>query len=230
MLQDLRYSLRQLRKSPGFTIVVILTLAVGIGAVTTVVTWANAVMFNPWPQVREAQRLRFMSAVTSNGGGYSQHYDQLQYLRQNARNFSDLTANEIAAYDLAGSGSVAQRYWGGVVASNYFQFLGVQPVLGRGFTPQDDRAYGSAPEVVISYDLWHARFHGDPAILGKAIQVNRHPLTVVGVAPKGFAGIYGGLAQSLWAPLSELAEMTGRPDPWSPETSGCRLQCACDRV
>lgn len=213
MHQDIRYSLRQLRKSPGFTLVVILTLAVGIGAVTTVVTWANAVMFNPWPQVRDASQLRFLSAVTSNGGGYSQHYNQLEYLRQNARSFSDLTANEMAAFDLAGSGAVPERYWGGVVASNYFQFLGVQPVLGRGFTPQDDRAYGSAPEVVIGYDLWHSRFHGDPSIVGKTIQVNRHALTVVGVAPKGFAGIYGGLAQSLWAPLSELSEMIGRPDP-----------------
>lgn len=213
MLQDIRYSLRQLRKSPGFAMVVVLTLAVGIGSVTTVVTWANAVMFNPWPQVRDARQLRFVSAVVNAGGGYSQHYNQLDFLRQNARSFSDLTANEMAAFDLAGSGAVPERYWGGVVASNYFQFLGVQPVLGRGFTPHSDRAYGSAPEVVISYDLWHSRFHGDPSILGKVIQVNRHPLTVVGIAPKGFAGVYGGLAQSLWAPLSELSEMTGRPDP-----------------
>ncbi len=213
MLQDLRYSLRQLHKSPGFTIVVVLTLALGIGAVTTVVTWANAVMFNPWPQVRDVRQLRFVSAVVNGGSGYSQHYDQLEYLRQNAHSFSDATANEIAAFDLAGTGSVPERYWGGVVASNYFQFLGVQPVLGREFTPQNDRAYGSAPEVVIGYDLWHSRFHGDPSIVGKTIQVNRHPLTVVGVAPKGFAGIYGGLAQFMWAPLSELAEMIGKPDP-----------------
>lgn len=213
MLQDLRYSLRQLRKSAGFTLVVILTLAVGIGAVTTVVTWANAVMFNPWPQVRDARQLRFVSAVTSNGSGYSQHYNQLEYLRQNGRGFSDLTANEMAAFDLSGSGAIPERYWGGIVASNYFRFLGVQPVLGRGFTPQDDRAYGSAPEVVIGYDLWHSRFHGDPSIVGRTIQVNRHPLTVVGIAPKGFAGIYGGLAQSMWVPLSELSEMIGRQDP-----------------
>jgi predicted permease len=213
MLQDLRYSLRQLRKSPGLVLVVVLTLAVGIGAVTTVVTWANAVMFNPWPQVRDAGQLRFVSAVVNAGGGYSQHYNQLEYLRQNAHSFSDLTANEIAAFDLAGSGAVPERCWGGVVASDYFEFLGVQPVLGRGFTRHDDRAYGSAPEVVISYDLWHSRFRGDPGILGKTVQVNRHLLTVVGVAPKGFAGIYGGLAQSLWAPLSELSEMIGRPDP-----------------
>lgn len=213
MLQDFRYSLRQLRNFPGLSVVVILTLAVGIGAITTVATWANAVMFNPWPQVRDARQLRFRSAVVSAGGGYSQHYDQLQYLRQNAKTFSDLTANEMAPLDLAGSGAQPERYWGGVVASNYFQFLGVQPVIGRGFTSLDDRAYGSAPEVVIGYDLWHSRFHGDPSILGKTIEVNRHPLTVIGVAPRGFVGIYGGLAQALWVPLSELAEMSGKPDP-----------------
>jgi predicted permease len=170
-------------------------------------------MFNPWPQTRDARQLRFVSAVVNGGSGYSQHYNQFEYLRQNTRSFSDLTANELAPVDLAGSGATPERYWGGVVASNYFQFLGVQPVLGRGFTPHDDRAYGSAPEVVIGYDLWHSRFHGDASILGKTIQVDRHSLTIVGIAPRGFVGIYGGLAQSLWVPLSELADLTGRPDP-----------------
>ena len=209
MLHDLRYALRQLRKSPGFALLVILTLALGIGAVTTVMTWANAVMFNPWPQVRDARQLRFVSAVVNAGAGYSQHYDQYEYLRQHARSFSQLTAHEMMPVDLAGSGATPERYWSGIVASNYFDILGVQPILGRGFTSHQDRAYGSAPEVVISYSLWHLRFHGDPAIIGTTIDVNRRPLTVIGVAPKGFAGIYGGLSQTLWVPLSEIPELSG---------------------
>jgi predicted permease len=214
MLQDLRYTFRQMRKSPGFALVVILTLATGIGAVTTVMTWANAVMFNPWPQVRDGQQLRFVSAVVNGGNGYSQHYDQYEYLRQHARSFSALTAHEMAPVDLAGNGAAPERYWSGVVAGNYFDVLGVQPILGRAFTPHDDRAYGSAPEVVIGYALWHSRYHGDPSILGRSIEVNRHPLTVVGIAPQGFVGIYGGLAQSLWVPLSEVPELASGPkDP-----------------
>lgn len=209
MLQDLRYSLRQLRKSPGFTLVVILTLAAGIGAVTTVMTWANAVMFNPWPQVRDAQRLRLVSASINAGGGYSQHYAHYEYLRDHASSFSALTAHEMMPVDLSDGVSQPQRYWSGFVAANYFDFLGVQPILGRGFTPHQDRAYGSAPEAVIGYALWHSRFHGDASIIGKTIQINRRPLTVVGIAPQGFVGIYGGLEQSLWVPFSELPELTG---------------------
>jgi predicted permease len=214
MVQDIRYALRQLRKSPGFSLVVILTLAAGIGAVTTVMTWANAVLFNPWPQVRDPQQLRFVSAQVNGGGGYSQHYDHYEYLQQHARSFSALTAHEMMPIDLAGSGAPPERYWSGLVAANYFDMLGVQPILGRAFTPHQDRAYGSAPEMVISYALWHTRYHGDPSIVGKTIQVNRHPLTVVGVAPPDFVGIYGGLAQSLWVPFSEMTELAaGMKDP-----------------
>ena len=224
MLRDLRYALRQLRKSPGVALVVILTLALGIAAVTTVMTWANAIMFNPFPQVQDAQQLRFVSAQVSTGSGYSQHYDQYQYLREHAKSFSALTAHEMAPVDLSGKGSAPERYWSGIVASNYFDALGVRPILGRAFTPHQDRAYGSAPEVVIGYDLWHSRFHGDPSIVGQTIEVNRHPLTVVGIAPQGFVGIYGGLAQSLWVPLSELPELA--PDTKDPLSGNFALQIA----
>ena len=209
MRRDILYSLRQLRKSPGFALVVILTLAVGIGALTTVMTWANAVLFNPWPQVRDAQQLRFVSAVIDAGGGYSQRYAHYEYLRDHAHSFSALTAHEMMPVDVSGSGEQPERYWSGIVASNYFDVLGVEPIVGRGFTPHQDRAYGSAPEVVIGYALWHSRFHGDPSIIGKTIELNRRPLTVVGIAPRDFAGIYGGLAQSLWIPMSEIPELAG---------------------
>ncbi len=225
MLQDLRYALRQLRKSPGLAVVVIVTVAVGIGAVTTVMTWTNAILFNPWPEVRDARQLRFLSASVGNGGnGYSQHYSEYEYLRQHARNFSELTVHELMPVDLAGTGAPPERYWSGFVASNYFDFLGVQPVLGRGFTPHQDRAYGSAPEVVIGYSLWRSRFHGDPAIVDKTINVDRRPLTVVGIMPQGFVGIYGGMAQSLWVPLSELPELSG--DNKDPLTGNFGLQIA----
>jgi predicted permease len=214
MLQDLRYALRQLKRNPAFTALAILTLAVGIAAVTTVFTWANAVLFNPWPEVQRASEIRSLAARIDAGGGYSLHYDQLLYVREHHTGFADLTAHEMFPVDLASTGTRPERYWSGIVASNYFQMLGVTPILGRGFTPHDDRAYGSAPEVVISYGLWRSRFHGDPSVLGRTISVNRQPLTIVGVAPENFVGIYGGMAQSLWVPFSELPALTdGKPDP-----------------
>ena len=214
MLQDLRFALRQLKNSPGFATVAVLTLALGIAAITTVFTWANAVLFNPWPEVNQAAQIRSLDAGIHGDRGYTLHYLQLEYLRQHHRGFSEFTAHEMYPVDLSGGDSRPQRYWSGIVASNYFQFLGVRPYLGRFFTPHDDRTYGSAPEVVLSYDLWRSRFQSDPGIVGRTIAVNRQPLTVIGVAPEHFTGIYGGLAQSLWLPFSELQALSsGKPDP-----------------
>lgn len=214
MLQDFRYAIRQLRRSPGFTTVAAITLALGIGAITTVFTWTNAVYFNPWPRVGDARQIRTLSASVHGDGGYTLHYSQLQYLREHDRAFTELTAHEMFPVDLASQGARPERYWAGIVASNYFQFLRVQPILGRGFEPGDDRAYGSRPEAVISYGLWRSRFRGDSGIIGRSIEINRHPVTIVGVEPPDFVGIYGGLAQTLWVPFSELPALTdGKPDP-----------------
>jgi putative ABC transport system permease protein len=214
ILHEFRYALRQLRRSPGFALVAVLTLALGIAAVTTVFTWANAILFDPWPQVRDTHQLRFFAARIDAGGGYSLNYEEYQYLRDHSRSFQQFTAHELVAVDLADPGARPERYWTGLIASNYFEILGVKPQLGRLFVPGDDRAYGSAPEVVLSDALWRSRYHADPAIVGQTIQVNRHPLTVVGIAPQGFAGIYGGMEQLLWVPLSTLPELfAGAPDP-----------------
>ncbi len=213
-MNDLRYAVRQLLQSPGFAFTAVLTLALGIAAVTTVFTWANAILFNPWPQVRDTNQLRFFAARIDAGGGYSLNYEEYQYLRDHSRSFQQFTAHELVAVDLANPGARPERYWTGLVASNYFEMLGVKPQLGRLFVPGDDRAYGSAPEVVLSDALWRSRYHADPAILGQTIQVNRLPLTVLGIAPRGFAGLYGGMEQLLWVPLFALPELlAGNPDP-----------------
>ena len=208
MWRDLLYALRQLKKSPGFAFVAVLTLALGIAAITTVFTWANAVLFNPWPQVSDARNIRTLSASVHGDTGYSLHYDQLLYLREHHHGFSEFTAHELMPVDLNGGDAHPERYWAGMVASNYFQFLGVNPTPGRTFTIHDDRSYGSAPEVIIGYDLWRSRFQSDPSIVGKTINVNRHPLTIIGVAPMGFVGIYGGLAESLWVPFNQIPALS----------------------
>ena len=201
--QDLRYAVRQLRMSPGFTLTAVLTLALGIGALTTVATWTNAVLFNPWPQVRDARSLRFISATVLGSNGYSVHYDQLQFLRQQARSFEDAAAFEYTTLNLALPNTQPQAISGGIVSANYFQLLGIKPEIGTFFPPNaDDRAYGSMDAIVLSDGLWRDRFNADPSVAGRAISINKHAFTVVGVAPAGFEGIYGGLAENAWVPLS----------------------------
>ena len=209
ILQDLRFALRQLRRAPIFTVVAVATLALGIAAITTVFTWSNAVLFNPWPHVRDARDIRAVSATVHGSNGYSLRYSEFEYLTGHSQSFSAMTPHELLPVDLAGSGDRPQTLWAGVVSSNYFEVLGMQPELGRFFTVHDDRAYGSSPEVVLGDTLWHTKFHSSPAILGQTIQLNHHAFTVVGVAPPGFSGIYGGMAQSVWMPFSNLPVLAG---------------------
>lgn len=201
--RDLRYAVRQLRMSPGFTLTAVLTLALGIGALTTVATWTNAVLFNPWPQVRDARSLRFVSATVLGSNGYSVHYDQLQFLRQQARSFDGVAAFEFTTLNLALPNTQPQAIHGGIVSANYFQLLGIKPEIGAFFPPKaSDRAYGSMNAIVLSDGLWRDRFNADPSVAGRVISINKHPFTVIGVAPRGFVGIYGGLAEEAWVPLS----------------------------
>ena len=207
--QYLRYAARQLRKSPGFAITVILTLALGIGALTTVVIWTNAVLFNPWPHVVAPRRLHFVSATVLGGNGYAVHYDQFQYLRQQGRSFRNAAAFDLTTLTLALPDEQPQAISAGIVSSNYFQLLGLKPVVGRFFQAEaNDRAYGENDAIVLSDGLWHERFNSDPAVIGRAVSINRHVFTVIGVAPPEFAGIYGGLAEAAWVPLSSLRDLS----------------------
>jgi predicted permease len=222
--QDLRYAIRQLRMSPGFTLTAILTLALGIGALTTVATWTNAVLFNPWPQVRDARSLRFVSATILGSNGYSVHYDQLQFLRRQSRSFSDAAAFEFTTFNLSLPTTQPQAIHGGIVSSNYFQLLGVKPEIGRFFQPDaNDRNYGSMDAIVLSDGLWRDRFNADPSVAGRAISINRHTFTVIGVAPREFVGIYGGLAEDAWVPLSAVRDLSADPQADPLQTAGLQV-------
>ena len=212
MLKDLQYAMRQLRRAPGFTLAAVLTLALGIASLTTVFTWIKAVLFDPFPHVRDPRSLRFVDATVRGSQGYSVHYDQFEFLRERDQSLANPAVFTITEFDLASPGAPPEALAGGLVSSNYFQLLGLQPQLGRFLTVvANDRVYGSHDEVVLSDREWRARFNGDPQIVGQVIYVNRHPFTVVGVAPRDFAGIYGGLAELLWMPLS--ASRSLQPDP-----------------
>jgi hypothetical protein len=152
-IQDLRYALQQLRKNPDFTAVAVLTLALSIGALMTVAVWTNAILFDPWPQVRDVRSLRFIDATVLGGQGYSVHYDQLEFLRQNSHSFREgaaLSGDDLNVYSANGEPQVVH----GGISSNYFQTLAVQPELGRFFQPEVSkvaaRPMGSGNSVVPS--------------------------------------------------------------------------------
>jgi macrolide transport system ATP-binding/permease protein len=210
--QDVRYATRQLRMSPGFTLAAVLTLALGIGALTTVFTWVKAVLYDPWPHVRDPRSLRFIDATVRGSEGYSVRYDTVEVLRQRDNSLQNPAAFTLTRLDLASPGAPPEALSAGLVSSNYFQLLGLKPQIGRFFAPgANDHAFGAQNEVVLSDREWRARFAGDPHIVGQAISINRHPFTVIGVAPPEFAGIYGGLGEELWIPLS--ASRALQPEP-----------------
>lgn len=216
MMRDIRFAVRQLAKSPGFTVTTVATLALGIGALTTVMTWTNAVVFNPWPRVEDARSLRFISATVLGGEGYSVHHEQIQFVKKQARSFSDAAGFDSQMVNLDLPHTQPQAIEAGLVNSNYFRLLGVTPEAGRFFPADaDDRVYGAHDEVVLSDGLWRERFGADPTVVGRVIEINQHPFTVIGVAPAGFWGIYGGLAESAWLPLSAMRDLSpdAAPDP-----------------
>jgi hypothetical protein len=190
LLDDLRFALRRLIKSPGFTLTAVLTLALGIGALTTVATWTNAVLFNPWPHVAEPRTLHFVDATVLGNEGYSVHYDQFQYVRAQAHSFSDAAAFDLARLNLNLPAAQPEAILAGIVSSNYFQLLGLKPQVGRFFEANaNDKAYGANDEIVLSDALWRSHFAADPNIVGRPVTISRHAFTVIGVAPESFAGM-----------------------------------------
>jgi predicted permease len=189
--------------SPGFTLAAIFTLALGIASLTTVFTWIKAVLYDPWPHVRDPQSIRFVDATVRGSEGYSVHFDAIQFLRERDHSLENIAAFTLSTLDLAAPGAPPEALSAGLVSSNYFDLLGLKPQLGMFFDPgANDRVFGAHDEVVLGDREWRTRFGADRTILGRAVSIDRRPFTVIGVAPQGFAGIYGGMAESFWIPLS----------------------------
>jgi predicted permease len=208
---DLRYGLRILRGSPGFTLVAVLTLALGIAANTTVFSWIDQVLLRPLPGVSEGHRLAALEILTSgwNGGAVLTSYAKYRAFRDNLKLISGVAAHRPTTFNV-GEGEKAQRVRGELVSGNYFAVLGVKPLLGRVFLPEEygDKP-GAYPVVVISERLWRSRFRADPGIAGKTVRVNRHELTVAGVVPAEFWGTEAALIYDMWVPLVMSPQLTG---------------------
>ena len=201
LLQDLRYGLRMLAKSPGFTAIVVLTLALGIGANSTIFSWINSTLLNPIPGVAHTSDL-----VSVMRGERSEHptppFSYLDYvdLRDHTQSFSGLLAYHDDFMSLTGTDK-PERIYGALTTANYFDVLGVRPILGRGFLPAEEQRRGGGSVAVISESMWRARFGSDRSIIGRTIQINRRLYTIVGVAPPDFQGCKTGLRTDVWIPL-----------------------------
>lgn len=222
-LQDLRYGARMLLKSPAFTAIAVLMLALGIGANTAIFSLTYQVLLRQLPVQNPDQLVVLRSpgdkpGHTSSDGDDAASFSYPLYkdLRDHNSAFSGLLARYAVPLNIAGQGST-ERAGGELVSGNYFQVLGVTPALGRLFSPQDETAPGANPVAVLSYGYWMRHFGGNPAILNKQLTVNGTLLTVVGVAHAGFTGVQVGKLSDIFIPITMKSQMTpnwnGLEDP-----------------
>jgi putative ABC transport system permease protein len=204
-LQDIKFGFRTLRKDPRFTLLAVMTLALGIGANSTIFSWISGTLLDPIPG---ATHLSNVVEMTRGAPGHPDpiSYPDFQEIRRQNRSFTDLITYSIWPVDMTGTAK-PQRVWVMMVSANYFRFLGVRPILGRGFLPGEDKAAGTAPVAVISYRLWQRDFGAESSVVGRTIQVNHFPYTVVGVAPSAFQGTESGLESDLWVPVTMAAQI-----------------------
>jgi predicted permease len=200
--QDLRFGLRTLRRNPGFSLLAILCLTVGIGANAAVFSWIEGILFRPYPAVTHQERLVALGG-TSRGEteGTPLSWPDFQDLQRNCTLCETAFVSKITGTTLS-IGDRAERTTGSIVSANYFDAIGVHPALGRGFLPGEDQGQSAHPVVVISYQLWQGRFDGDRQIVGKTQRLNGVVHTIVGVAPQGFYGTFVGWRMNFWVPVS----------------------------
>ncbi len=201
--RELRYGARMLAKNPGFSLIAVLTLALGIGANAAIFSLVNAVLLRPLP-VADPARLVSVSLVKRQGAGLGL-FSYLDYEDFRDRNevLSGIAAYRFAPMNLgdaAGRGGDNERVWGYLVSGNYFDVLGVKATVGRTFSPEEDRTPDAHPVVVLSYGCFERRFGADPGIVGRTITLNGRQFTVIGVTPEGFIGTEHFFAPEIWAP------------------------------
>jgi predicted permease len=214
LIQDLRYGARMLLKNPGFTLIAVLILALGIGANTAIFSLTDQILLRLLPVERPQELVVLRSPgpktghVSSDGdSSASFSYPMYKDLRDRNNAFSGLLARHYVPLSVAGGGQT-ERAHGELVSGNYFDVLGVRPALGRVFNQEDDRIPGAHPVVVLSHGYWTRRFGADPGILNKALTINGASMTVVGVARAGFFGVQVGKRPDVFIPMMMKAQIT----------------------
>ncbi|MGD8817457.1 MAG: ADOP family duplicated permease, partial [Acidobacteriota bacterium] len=197
---DLAYAFRQLRANPGFTAVAVLSLAIGIGANSTIFAVINGFLFKPLPVRDIDQVVEVFSSLPEQGPYNTISYPDYLDLRDGTDAFSGAAAGMIMPYNWNRE-THSETIFGELVTDNYFEVLGVQPHLGRWFLPEENATLGTHPVAVLAYGFWQRAFGADPQIVGKTIKLNGAPFTIVGVAPAEFGGMMPVLQLDLWTPL-----------------------------
>ncbi|MHB1937908.1 MAG: ABC transporter permease [Acidobacteriaceae bacterium] len=205
LLRDLRYAVRQLRKSPGFAITAVLTLALGVGANVVVFSVLNALILRPL-NVPHPGNL-YNIAHKSSGWDTQSYPDYVDYRDRNS------TFNGMAAYRMTeaavSAGGPATLHHGYLVSGSYFDMLGMQPALGRLFHASDEHGPNSAPYIVLSHEFWQRHLNSNPHIVGATVDLNTHPFTVIGIAPKGFHGTEIFYWPDFWSPMVNEQQIEG---------------------
>jgi predicted permease len=206
VIGDVRYAARLLRKSPGFTIVAVLTLALGIGANSVVFSVMNALVLRPL-NVPQPQSLYALEWGSDNGGMES--YPDYVDFRDRNTSFESLAGYYIQVVGVSASGGDASEAWALAVSGNYFDALHIQPQMGRFFHAADERGANSAPYIVLGNGYWHSHFADDPSVIGRTVELNKHPYTVIGVAPRGFHGTMILFTPDFFVPFVNQGELGG---------------------
>lgn len=214
LLQDIRFGVRMLLKKPGFTLITVLTLALGIGANTAIFSITDQILLRALPVEKPEELVVLRSpgpksgSVSSDGdSAASMSYPVYKALRDRNDAFSGLLARYAVSLSVAGNGQT-ERADGELVSGDYFEVLGVRPALGRVFNQEDDRTPGAHPVVVLSHAYWTRRFGADPAILNKALTVNGTLMTIIGVSRAGFYGVQVGQTPDVFIPMMMKAQIT----------------------
>jgi putative ABC transport system permease protein len=202
--QDVRYGLRMLAKSPGFTAIAIVTLALGIGVNTAIFSVLNGWLFRPLP-VRAPQQIMVLAFFQQEEGSQFSYLDFLDFQKQ-ADTFSDLFAYATGVAGLSANGNASEFAYS-AVTGNYFSALGLKPALGRLFVPGEGEKPGEERLVVLGYSFWQKRFSGDPGIVGKQVRINGKPVTVMGVTPEEFHGTFFAFDMDGYLALSTAMSM-----------------------
>lgn len=208
ILQDIQFSGRLLSSNPKFALVAVVTLGLGIAVNATVFSWIDSVLLHPYPGVTDTHGLALIETVSLSGEHLvATSYVDVRDYRDNLKLVSDLAIGRFTPLTLGLEGN-ADRAWAELVSANYFDVLRVKPILGRTFLPEEDADKpGAFPVAVISYRMWQNRFHGDRKVLGKEIRLNRHQLSIIGVAPPEFRGSTVGIVYDVWMPVTMASEM-----------------------
>src|SRR5713226_2861198 len=216
--QDLRYAIRVLTRSPGFTVVAVLTLALGIGANTAIFTVVYGVLLRPLPFPEPDRIVQLAESYQSLSDEMSVTWNQLEDMRKYGQLFEHIAGYTDVGFNLA-TGNEAEHVRGVPASAEYLQVLGVQPTLGRDFLPEEDRGDGQRV-AILSHSLWVRRLGGDSGVIGQKVLLNGDAYTVIGVMPAGFdpranSDLNPGVRAELWVPLALVARTAGSGENFS---------------